>query len=401
MTSPLSRTWNGLLGLGNTSAPISNPSGGGIAWSATSGLFNWVDSNGNVTTIGPGITFGATQTTPGLSQTSESTAIKGADLVITPQQSTHATDQGGGNLIVNLQTGTGAGVPAALQLNNPSYQIMKVAVTDASHPAVGNIWLGNSDGTTTGTFALQGNSAYTQLNSPTLLYISAGTGASNIAVTANLSGWQFFNGGTPALGGGRNVIGLAKSITNPSSAVTSGSILYCDSSTGNLCFYPPTVTFPTLTVGAGETVLQPNSLSGVSGSPVTGNQVISQLVSQQTVNATPVNALSIPLPGTTGAPITTGSMWTDVVVMMASTTTAVAATFKLSWGWAVQVSGSPVAMGALISVLSTGTNSAAPPTGWLATIALDGTSKNAVITITGDAALTVNCQIQTDTRYVS
>jgi hypothetical protein len=53
---------------------------------------------------------------PLLDQASESTAIKGADFTIAPQQSTHATDQGGGNFRVNFQAPTGAGVEAGIKV---------------------------------------------------------------------------------------------------------------------------------------------------------------------------------------------------------------------------------------------------------------------------------------------
>jgi hypothetical protein len=85
---------------------------------------------------------------------------------------------------------------------------------------------------------------------------------------------------------------------------------------------------------------------------------------------------------------------------MTSYTTAVQAIFKMSWGWAVQSEGSPAAAGSLLPILSTGTNSGAPPTGWAATIALDVSSYNALVNITGDASLTVNAMIQADYRYV-
>jgi hypothetical protein len=52
---------------------------------------------------------------PLLDQASESTATKAADFTVTPQQSTHTTDQGGGNFRVNFQAPTGAGVEAGIR----------------------------------------------------------------------------------------------------------------------------------------------------------------------------------------------------------------------------------------------------------------------------------------------
>ena len=86
---------------------------------------------------------------------------------------------------------------------------------------------------------------------------------------------------------------------------------------------------------------------------------------------------------------------------MSSTTTAVAATFKLSWGWAVQISGSPVALGTLVTALSTGTNSGSPPVGWSASISLDSGSLNVLVVITGPNSLTVNSQVSTESRYIA
>ncbi len=53
---------------------------------------------------------------PLLDQASQSTNIKGSDFTIAPQQSTHTTDQGGGNFRVNLQVPTGAGVEAGIKV---------------------------------------------------------------------------------------------------------------------------------------------------------------------------------------------------------------------------------------------------------------------------------------------
>ena len=224
---------------------------------------------------------------------------------------------------------------------------------------------------------------------------------------SNGSGFGNIKMGT--ISGGGNYAGcitMQNAFSNPSATpVTGGSIIYADNSTGYFSILPPATTLPTLSVGAGTTVFRPNSLSGTdgynTGSPVTGNQIISQLVSQQTTTNTPVNAISIPLPGTTGAPITTGTVWIDATIVMSSTTTAVAATFKLSWGWAVQISGSPVALGTLVTALSTGTNSGSPPVGWSASISLDSGSLNVLVVITGPNSLTVNSQVSTESRYIA
>ena len=68
----------------------------------------------NVAATGNVITWAAATTAPGLGQASESTATKGADLTLTPQVSTHATDNGGGNFVVALQVPHGAGLETDL-----------------------------------------------------------------------------------------------------------------------------------------------------------------------------------------------------------------------------------------------------------------------------------------------
>ena len=80
----------------------------------------------------------------------------------------------------------------------------------------------------------------------------------------------------------------------------------------------------------------------------------------------------------------------DCEVTMVSTTSAVAARYKMTWQWAVETPGSPVAMSTLTTSLSVGTNAGAPPSGWTAALQLDGGSNNAQLVVTGDASLTVD-----------
>jgi hypothetical protein len=178
----------------------------------------------------------------------------------------------------------------------------------------------------------------------------------------------------------------------------------------------PSSFFYTTTVAAGAVVNQSVVGSGPSANPsFTGtstftaapvapdsiNQVSSQIVSAHSTNATPQTVATIPLPGTTGAPATRGKLWVDCIVRMVSTTSAVGATFKLSWGWNVQTSGSPVADGtAEITAVSVGTNAGAPPAGWAANLVLDGGRLNALIQTTGDPALVVAQSVQYEYSYL-
>lgn len=108
---------------------------------------------------------------------------------------------------------------------------------------------------------------------------------------------------------------------------------------------------------------------------------------------------TIPLPGTVGAPNATGALEVDCEVTLMSTSTTDAARFKLTWQWSVQSPGSPVALGTLTTSLAVGSNSGAPPSGWVATIALDGGSDNALIKVTGDPTLTVTVKALVQRGY--
>jgi hypothetical protein len=102
--------------------------------------------------------------TPVLSQASESTATKGTDFTITPQQSTHATDQGGGNLIVALQTPAGAGVEAFLGLTRGGTRTVTLgAATSTSQ----SLWFGSSTPSGTNYALNQTNAGAFQINAVT------------------------------------------------------------------------------------------------------------------------------------------------------------------------------------------------------------------------------------------
>jgi hypothetical protein len=109
---------------------------------------------------------------------------------------------------------------------------------------------------------------------------------------------------------------------------------------------------------------------------------------------------TIPLPGTVGADAVRGLLTLNVEVEMQSTTTPDAAYFKMTWAWSVQVSGAPVALGAAaVSSLAIGTNAGGPPPNWAAHIALDGGSVNALVSVDGDPALTVNVKTLSQFGY--
>lgn len=147
----------------------------------------------------------------------------------------------------------------------------------------------------------------------------------------------------------------------------------------------------------GETVFLP-----ATSAPATYASVDSEIFTGQTTSGAHTNIVlaTIPLPGTSGAPCTEGQIDLDVEISMKSTTTTDAARFKLSWSWSVDTPGSPVALGTLVSSLSIGTNSGSAPSGWSATIALDGGSQNALVKVTGDSTLNVNVRVLAQWSYL-
>ena len=112
--------------------------------------------------------FLASLSSPTLLQTSESTVLKGQDLTLQPQQSTHATNQGGGNLVVALQVPTGTGAEAALQIKrggNLYYSLQALTGAPTTYAAMymgANVSPGGSN------YVLLSDGAITtQLNAPT------------------------------------------------------------------------------------------------------------------------------------------------------------------------------------------------------------------------------------------
>jgi len=148
----------------------------------------------------------------------------------------------------------------------------------------------------------------------------------------------------------------------------------------------------------GKVTYQPATVA-----PLTVANIDSQIFPGQTTpgSHTGVVIATIPLPGTTGADATRGLFTLNVEVEMQSTTTADAAYFKMCWSWSVETPANPIALGALITSLSTGTNAGAPPAGWSATIQLDGPTENAEVAVNGDPALTVNVKILAQFSYTN
>jgi hypothetical protein len=77
-------------------------------------------------------------TGPLLTQASESSATKGADFSITPQQSTQATNFGGGNVVINTQAPGGTGVEGGLIIKRGGTQFIQLGTRNAN---TGTLWL--------------------------------------------------------------------------------------------------------------------------------------------------------------------------------------------------------------------------------------------------------------------
>ena len=74
--------------------------------------------------------------TPSIQHNIISSQIKGTDFLIQPQQSSHATDQGGGNLVIGLQAPSGAGAEAFVQVKRGSTKMVQIGQTSGSTSAI-------------------------------------------------------------------------------------------------------------------------------------------------------------------------------------------------------------------------------------------------------------------------
>ena len=77
-----------------------------------------------------------------IAQLSTSTATQGANLVLQPQGSAQATNQGGGNLVVSLQAPLGTGTEALVQFQRGGSNRIQFGA-DPIAPAYGGFWMGN------------------------------------------------------------------------------------------------------------------------------------------------------------------------------------------------------------------------------------------------------------------
>jgi hypothetical protein len=167
---------------------------------------------------------------------------------------------------------------------------------------------------------------------------------------------------------------------------------------GILCVYADGANYKTMGIGGalqspvvfGEVSVQPTTVAPLSAAKLNSEEFTGQTTSG---SHTAVVMATIPLPGTVGSDAIRGQMDVEYDVSMMSTSSAVGARFKGALSWAVQTSGSPVAMGTDPQPVAIGTNSGSPPSGWAVALQLDGGSQNVQVAVTGDASLTVDVHI--------
>lgn len=244
-------------GSGSVAATVVGAQAGLLAFAATTGLVTWAT--------------GATG--PGLTQASESATQTPTAFVITPQVSTHATNQDGSLLNIALSSALGGGADARLLVTRGGSNSFQVGGDANGHTA---LWLDtaspsymNADLRKVGSdlwFVPPGNLRFTPTQSNVAIF-NGGSGEASFGFNVAIGA---FTGG--AYGGGAGAcFSIAKAGTNPSSSISTGGVIYADSTSGALCLYPAGVTAPALTAGNGTVytaaILQVGTTLAVNGAP--------------------------------------------------------------------------------------------------------------------------------------
>lgn len=90
------------------------------------------------------IQWGTAVAAPQLTQASESSATKGADMLFTPQQSTQATNEGPGNFVVNFEASIGTGVEGAIIEERAGVPNVTIGPLSQASPGFGSISMGSA-----------------------------------------------------------------------------------------------------------------------------------------------------------------------------------------------------------------------------------------------------------------
>lgn len=208
--------------------------------SAQSGLISWAATTALET-------IAATATAPGIKQATAGSGVTPVSFTIAaqaPNAGSGTTASGtGGNVVVALAAPVSTGAEAGFVITRngtPTY----FAGSYPGYPNSTSLWLGALAATTpsTSNWALYSDSSLLQLNCATTVEVCI-SGPAYVHITS--SGVQLFNGSSGAFASGAGVLGITKASTNPSASISTGSILYADSSTGALCVYVPSDTSTT------------------------------------------------------------------------------------------------------------------------------------------------------------
>jgi len=174
--------------------------------------------------------WAANVTAPTLTQITQSANIKGADLTITPQQSTHATDQGGGNVVMNFQTPAGAGAEAGLLFQRGGSTIGYWAMNNTIGLGPVPAYFAISGAQSATNWFLAGAASQNFVNAGIELGFGiAGSLGGTMDMDAN--GIHVF-ARAQGLGSGVGVIGIKNATTNPSTNPSLGGVLYANSGAG-------------------------------------------------------------------------------------------------------------------------------------------------------------------------
>lgn len=165
---------------------------GDVACSGTGGLLTSCNvtaiSGSTPISVAPAtLQWAAATVAPTITQASESTTTKGADLELDPQKSTHATDQGGGNVAINTQAPTGAGVESGFLQKRGTTPVF-LSQTMAGLSSQSALWFqGAAAAPSNSNFAIYSDGNNTVLN-------AYATGGGNIYFMSNGSAIWFVGG---------------------------------------------------------------------------------------------------------------------------------------------------------------------------------------------------------------
>jgi hypothetical protein len=182
---------NGSQVLGTDSSPntiLQAPTGQSISFRVGSGV-EVLNVNGSVLSIEvPTAQWTSGITSPTLTHASTGSVTQGQSMAITPQQSTQATNFGGGNLNVSLQTPGGSGTTSYLQVVEGSTVYGAMGRLFGSTSTYGTVYLGQGIVPSASNYCLASDGAVqTQLNAPSQLLLIASSATQVNIVSASVT----------------------------------------------------------------------------------------------------------------------------------------------------------------------------------------------------------------------